>query len=91
MSELLVKSESLVAVADSIRAKTGATEELAFPEGFVEAVNGIEVGEEIDELVKLVGQDRAAAIYGYEAPSYSIGGKRTSLGKICRHSEQHVL
>ena len=41
MSELLVKRESLVAVADSIRTKTGSTDELVFPQGFVEAVQGI--------------------------------------------------
>ena len=81
MSELLVKSESLVAVADSIRSKTGSTEELVFPEGFVEAVDGISVSEEIDELVKLVGQDKAAAVvYGYKATSWdnSKGGLKTT-------------
>ena len=49
MSELLVKSESLVAVADSIRSKTGSTEELVFPEGFVEAVEGISSGDTSSE------------------------------------------
>ena len=58
MSELLVKSESLVAVADSIRSKTGSTEKLVFPEGFVEAVSGISVGEEIDPIAKIIGEGK---------------------------------
>ena len=32
------------AVADAIRTKAGSTAALAFPDGFVSAVNGIETG-----------------------------------------------
>lgn len=79
MSELLVKSESLVAVADSIRAKTGSTEELVFPEGFVEAVSGISVGEEIDPIARIIGEGKLNAVsdngdYPY-APGQVMGVK----------------
>ena len=81
MSELLVKSESLVAVADSIRAKAGSTEELVFPEGFVEAVEGISVGEEIDPIARIIGEGKLNAVsdngsYPY-APNASMGALPT--------------
>lgn len=44
MAERIVQEESLLTVADAIREKTGSTEGLAFPEGFVEAINGISGG-----------------------------------------------
>lgn len=37
-----VNEESLVAIGDAIRAKTGIEDALEFPNGMVEAVNGIE-------------------------------------------------
>lgn len=45
MSELLIaEKRDLVAVANAIREKTGLQDKLTFPDGFVEAVGGIEVG-----------------------------------------------
>lgn len=42
MSELLFTNKSdLVAIADSIRAKTGINGSLSFPQGFVDGINGI--------------------------------------------------
>ena len=41
MAERIVQEESLISVADAIREKTGGTEGLAFPEGFVQAISGI--------------------------------------------------
>lgn len=41
MAERIVQEESLLTVADAIREKTGGTEGLSFPEGFVQAINGI--------------------------------------------------
>lgn len=41
MSNYIVKGESLTAIADSIRTKTGNTEPMVFPDGFIEAVSGI--------------------------------------------------
>lgn len=42
MSEYLVTDADLTAVADAIRAKTGTSEQLIFPDGFSEAVNNIQ-------------------------------------------------
>lgn len=44
MSEYLVTSEDLTAVADAIRAKSGGSESLEFPDGFVSEIDGIESG-----------------------------------------------
>lgn len=43
-NEYLVNSSDLTAVADTIRAKGGTSDALAFPDGFVEAVQGIQAG-----------------------------------------------
>ena len=37
----IVSSSDLTTVADSIRAKTGGTEQLTFPTGFANAIGGI--------------------------------------------------
>ncbi len=39
-----VKKTSLITLADAIRSTAGTDEDLTFPEGFVEAVEGIEAG-----------------------------------------------
>jgi hypothetical protein len=44
MAKLVVNSDSLVSVADAIREKGNTTDELEFPQGFVEAVGAIESG-----------------------------------------------
>lgn len=44
--KLVVDKESLVSVADAIREKGGTSESLEFPNGFVDAVNSIESGED---------------------------------------------
>ena len=44
MAEMLVQSESLVSVADAIRAKGGTSDALVFPEGFVSAISAIQTG-----------------------------------------------
>ena len=44
VTDYLVKSTELVSVADAIRAKGGTTEQLAFPAGFVSAVERIQSG-----------------------------------------------
>lgn len=41
MSNYIVKGDSLTAIADSIRTKTGNTDPMVFPDGFVEALTGI--------------------------------------------------
>lgn len=42
--QLLCDANDMTAVADAIRTKAGSTAALAFPDGFVSAVNGIETG-----------------------------------------------
>lgn len=44
MAERIVKEESLVAVADAIRAKGGTTDPLSFPTGFADAISAIQAG-----------------------------------------------
>jgi hypothetical protein len=58
MAKLVVNSDSLVSVADAIREKGNTTEELEFPNGFVDAVNAIESGggtEEIENIIDASG------------------------------------
>ena len=59
MAKLVVNSESLVSVADAIREKGGTTEELEFPQGFVDGINAIESGgggtEEIENIIDQSG------------------------------------
>ena len=42
--QLLCGANDMYAVADAIRTKAGSTAALAFPDGFVSAVNGIQTG-----------------------------------------------
>lgn len=42
--QLLCDANDMSAVADAIRTKAGSTATLAFPDGFVSAVNGIQTG-----------------------------------------------
>lgn len=44
MSKYFVEDTSLTAVADAIREKSGTDDSLAFPDGFVSAVEGIQAG-----------------------------------------------
>ena len=46
-NQCIVNNKDLTAIADSIRAKTGGTEELTFPTGFANAIGGIESGGDI--------------------------------------------
>lgn len=48
MAEYLVQDIELTAVADAIRAKSGTTDEMVFPDGFVSAVEDIETGIVLD-------------------------------------------
>lgn len=57
MANYIVQDTSLETVADAIRAKTGGTEKLVFPAGFVEAVENISVGS---------APDGSAVTFGYE-------------------------
>lgn len=68
----IVSSSDLTAVADSIRAKTGGTEQLTFPTGFADAIGGIENGGDISLNVTgaTVGQTvKIAAVDDNGAPT----------------------
>lgn len=51
--KLVVDKESLVSVADAIRTKGGTTEDLEFPQGFVDAVGAIESGGGTEEIITI--------------------------------------
>lgn len=53
---LIVNSDSLVSVADAIRTKGNTTEDLQFPQGFVDGINAIESGgkEEQEKSITIV-------------------------------------
>lgn len=44
MAEYVVQDTSLTAIADAIREKAGLADSFVFPEGFVQAISGIEAG-----------------------------------------------
>lgn len=44
MAEYLVKDTELTSIADAIRAKSGGSDSLAFPDGFSQAIAAIEAG-----------------------------------------------
>ncbi len=46
-NEYTVNAADLTAVADAIRAKTGTSEGLSFPDGFVAAIAGISTGAQV--------------------------------------------
>ena len=57
--KLVVDKESLVSVADAIREKSNTTDELEFPNGFVDGINAIESGgggtEELENIIDQSG------------------------------------
>lgn len=60
--KVLTDTESLSAVAEAIRAKSGGDEPLVFPEGFVEAVEGIEGGNSYYDTFWDAFQDKGEAV-----------------------------
>lgn len=66
----LVKDASLTSVANAIREKTGGTDPLIFPGGFVSAIEGITTGggatePYIEETYDAQGQLTGAVLHGY--------------------------
>lgn len=45
MAKIFIEEDSLVAIGDAIRSKTGDTSLLTVPTGMVEAIEGISTGE----------------------------------------------
>lgn len=64
-----VNEDSLTAVADAIRSKTGGTNELVFPEEFVSEIQGITTGSEPD-----LGEKTITANGTYAAASDGLDG-----------------
>ena len=50
MAEYLVQGESITAVADAIREKSGTTAPLSFPAGMAEAVRNIQSGGDLSSV-----------------------------------------
>lgn len=44
MSKCIVKGESLIALANTIRDKSGTSDQLVFPDGFIDGINDIKAG-----------------------------------------------
>lgn len=64
-NEYLVNSSDMTAVADAIRAKGGTSEALAFPDGFVEAVEAIQAGSGggLDHVVAAINRTLVGEFY----------------------------
>ena len=75
MAEYLVQSESLASVADAIRAKTGGTEDIAFPAGFVTDI-GTLYGDQPTLFAPIITTDTNAASW---ANNTSNGGFSVTL------------
>lgn len=80
MAERIVQEESLVAVADAIRAKGGTTDPLSFPTGFADAIAAIQAGASIDNgivwtEINSAYQPTKATIYATKrVPKYACYG-----------------
>ena len=80
MADYLVTDKDLESVADSIRAKGGTTEKLAFPTGFKSAIDNIQSGGELPVLT-----DPAAAgdVIGGKEYIDGAGAKREGTLVVC--------
>ena len=67
----------LTAVADAIRTKGGTSEQLAFPDGFVTAIQAIQTGPELQIIVTVTSGATVTATKG----SLSVSG--TSVNETC--------
>ena len=86
MAKRVVDDSSLTAVADAIRARTGTTEAMVFPDGFVNAVEGIPNDLELRLMDALVEVNTGAATVIKE---YSFC-KTTSLKKVIAPNVQET-
>lgn len=74
-NEYTVNAADLTAVADAIRAKTGTSEGLSFPDGFEAAIAGISTGAQVASgTVVLPGNARSFTITpGFKVKKLCIG------------------
>ena len=62
MGELILANKSdFVALADTIRAKTGSTDQMSFVSGFINGINSIENGSAIETCVLTCTRDSSPA------------------------------
>ena len=78
MAEYLVQDSSLVAIADTIRAKGGTTEQLSFPSDFVSAIDAIVGGTEstLDEFIAQISSNTLEELNSNMATPISIAWGR---------------
>ena len=79
-NEYLVKGESIKGVADAIRAKTSATDELSFPEGFKTAISGIKTEKPEQEKTVSASPDAEVVV----SPDSGKALSKVTVGKIPR-------
>lgn len=74
-NEYTVNAADLTAVADAIRAKTGTSEGLSFPDGFAAAISGISTGAQVaNGTVVLPGSGTSFTITpGFKVKKLCIG------------------
>ena len=73
MAEYLAKSEDLTAVADAIRAKAGTDAQLAFPSGFVSAVQSISESGQVVEIVPAQNTTQISVPIGVTGDKIALG------------------
>ena len=73
MAEYLAKSEDLTAVADAIRAKAGTDAQLAFPSGFVSAVQSISGAGQVVEIVPAQNTTQISVPIGVTSNKIALG------------------
>lgn len=73
MAEYLAKSEDLTAVADAIRAKAGTDAQLAFPSGFVSAVQSISEAGQVVEIVPAQNATQISVPIGVTGDKIALG------------------
>ena len=86
-NEYLVKGESIKGVADAIRAKTSATDELSFPEGFKTAISGIKTEKPEQEKTVSASPDAEVVV----SPDSGKALSKVTVGKIPRATGNGIV
>lgn len=86
-NEYLVKGESIKGVADAIRAKTSATDELSFPEGFKTAISGIKTEKPEQEKTVSASPDAEVVV----SPDSGKALSKVTVGKIPRATGNGII